>query len=304
MRRRGSRARRRCAPAGRRAPPARRRPQSRGRRATGSADVPNGVRQWCAGGPTSSRSSSSARPSATCRSLRSSARAAGVDAHEMGTSPRSRPVTNTTCHSRPLARWNVTRSTPCSPAASARVARSSHVTKPATDARVRFCVEVVAAEVEQRVAVLARVVARRLVGVGGEVGEVVGERARGRRAFGLAQPVEQGAHRGPAREPGRAGDAERDAAACQRRLEQRRLRVGAEEHRHAVPRHATGELVPARVGDHGGFLRVVFEHGDRARMLGRSHGARRVALDGRRRTERGFRDRDDRARSTGSCTRG
>ena len=51
-------------------------------------------------------------PDATCRSLRSSARATGVVAQEIGTRPRSNPVTNTTCHSRPLARWNVTRSTP------------------------------------------------------------------------------------------------------------------------------------------------------------------------------------------------
>ena len=57
-------------------------------------------------------SSSVARVRATYNRRASSARSAPVVADRIGTSPVSTPVTNTVCHSRPLAPWNVRSSTP------------------------------------------------------------------------------------------------------------------------------------------------------------------------------------------------
>ena len=61
-----------------------------------------------------------------------------------------------------------------------------------------------------------------------------------------------------------------------------------------MPRDAVRELVPARVGDHGGFLGVVVEGRDRGRPIGDAHGAGRITLDARRGPERRFRGGDDR----------
>ena len=180
-------------------------------------------------------------------------------AHEIGTRPASSPVTNTTCHSRPLARWNVRRSTAATAAAAvarSRVARSSHATKPATlpgRARPRGT----RGRAEQRVAVLAslRVAERVEVVVSASirrarsrrcVGREVGERDRPklRRRRATRPPVRLRAARraasrtdGPLDEPAaRAGDRNGMPRRGQRGLEQRRLRVGPEQHADAVHR--------------------------------------------------------------------
>ena len=219
-------------------------------------------------GPTSS--AARPRPGSAPRAAAAVPRPApaSVVDHEIGTRPRSRPVTNTTVHSRPLARWNVTRSTPgvapirrSSGAAPGRGVEPGRELGDAARRRRRPRGSRVRARAARRGA--ARIVGRgrcariagsassgsRRVVVGGEVGEMVRERAPGRVALRLAELVEQRAHRCARREPLPVADAERDAAAGERGLEARRLRVGAEQHGHAVPRHAGGVVLPARVGD-------------------------------------------------------
>ncbi len=132
------------------------------------------------------------------------------------------------------------------------------------------------------------------VGVGGEVGEVVGERTGRTLPFCLVELVEQDTHRRTGREPRRAGHPKRDAAAGERSFEQRRLRVGAEQDGNTIPGHTAGELAPARIRDHRGFVRVVVERDDRDRTICWTNRAWRIALDARRGTERRFCDGDDR----------
>ena len=260
-------------------------------------------------------SSSSARLSATCRSRRSSAWAASDVAHEIGTMPRSRPVTNTTCPLEPLGA--VERDEVDAVAAAA--SRAGGGVEPGGElgdaARAADRVEIVAAELEQRVAMRARLVgdvavavgvgvasARRTsaaVGVGGEIGEVVRERAARRVALGFAELVEQ--RRAPAAAPRSA------APSPMRNGTPRRVNAASKRDDCAFVRNSTAMrchgtpsawLVPARVGDRARLGVVVVVGRDRRRRRRRA-GSLRVAS---RRSpaaepERGLGERDDRGRA-------
>ncbi len=178
MRRRGSRARRRCAPAGRRAPTAR----------SGGRNLE--VAEPRARLPCRTASGSGAQAGPRASQLVFGAAERDVQepplfgARRGSGRPRDRDEPALEArheHDLPFETLGAVERHEVD-ALLARGVGSGREIEPRDEAGNRrprgFCVEVVAAEVEQRVAVLARVVARRLVGVGGEVGEVVGERAR------------------------------------------------------------------------------------------------------------------------------
>ncbi len=237
-------------------------------------------------------SSSSARPRATWSRRRSSATAAGAFAQEIGTRPSSNPVTKTTRHSSPLARWKVSKSTAW-PAALLVPRREVEPRDEAGDAAgAAFGREIVAAESQQRVTMLTQLFVRsgrpalgrrgrgRLVvgpwlrfrrDLAREIGQQLRERAAARFSLGRAQLVEQRADRRSLDESSTGGDPARDAPAGERGFEQRRLRIGAEQHSHRGPRHARRERFPASLRDCRRFRAVVGVRERRRSRAARPH---------------------------------
>ncbi len=150
--------------------------------------------------------------------------------------------------------------------------------------------EILAAEVDERVAMRARLFV--IVFVGGEVREMVGKPAGRRAALGLAQTVDQRGDGRTGREALSVRDAERHTAPGEGRLEERRLRVRAEQHRHSLPRHAGSERAPTAIGDRGRFgVGGRRRRRSSAGAIG-SHRTRRPASRVRGRAERDLGERD------------